>query len=300
MSDAPRRALVRGLATGLYHVRLTPLLARSVGYAARKPSFVVFAYHRINDDRDPFFPSLPTEVFERQMAYVARTHRVLTVEELVDRMRDGLLGAEADPVEHVTAISVSARDAHAGVTVPFEVSLPATCGACGGRGESWAEPCRHCHGSGERARAHKHLAFIHCASGRERLCREEFRRALATEPKMELTAAEAGHPVWGPIWRGLKGGEPPLSTGLRLYEEGNYEESAKVLQVAIERGLQERLYLGNLDAKRDWGFAGDYVEAMWLMLQQQEPDDSATAISPAAAVGPHGQSAQQQQNQNDQ
>lgn len=41
----------------------------------------------------------------------------------------------------------------------------------------------------------------------------------------------------------------------------------------IKTGLQERLYLGNLDAKRDWGFAGDYVEAMWLMLQQSEPDD---------------------------
>jgi GDPmannose 4,6-dehydratase len=41
----------------------------------------------------------------------------------------------------------------------------------------------------------------------------------------------------------------------------------------IKLGLQDKLYLGNLDAKRDWGFAGDYVEAMWLMLQQDEPDD---------------------------
>ena len=56
----------------------------------------------------------------------------------------------------------------------------------------------------ERASAHKHLAFIHCASGRERLCREEFRRALALNPDLELTAAEAGHPVWGPIFRALK------------------------------------------------------------------------------------------------
>jgi GDPmannose 4,6-dehydratase len=39
----------------------------------------------------------------------------------------------------------------------------------------------------------------------------------------------------------------------------------------IKHGLQERLYLGNLDARRDWGFAGDYVEAMWLMLQRDEP-----------------------------
>ncbi|MGZ0171248.1 MAG: GDP-mannose 4,6-dehydratase [Planctomycetales bacterium] len=41
----------------------------------------------------------------------------------------------------------------------------------------------------------------------------------------------------------------------------------------IFHGLQEKLYLGNLDAKRDWGFAGDYVEAMWLMLQQDTPED---------------------------
>lgn len=40
----------------------------------------------------------------------------------------------------------------------------------------------------------------------------------------------------------------------------------------IKFGIQDKLYLGNIDAKRDWGFAGDYVEAMWLMLQQDEPD----------------------------
>lgn len=41
----------------------------------------------------------------------------------------------------------------------------------------------------------------------------------------------------------------------------------------IKVGLQEKLYLGNLDAKRDWGYAKDYVEAMWLMLQEEKPDD---------------------------
>ena len=43
--------------------------------------------------------------------------------------------------------------------------------------------------------------------------------------------------------------------------------------VRIKEGLQEKLYLGNLNAKRDWGFAGDYAEAMWLMLQHDKPDD---------------------------
>jgi GDPmannose 4,6-dehydratase len=41
----------------------------------------------------------------------------------------------------------------------------------------------------------------------------------------------------------------------------------------IKMGLQKKVYMGNLDAKRDWGFAGDYVEAMWLMMQQDRPDD---------------------------
>ena len=41
----------------------------------------------------------------------------------------------------------------------------------------------------------------------------------------------------------------------------------------IQAGLQDKLFLGNLDAKRDWGYAKEYVEAMWLMLQQDQPDD---------------------------
>jgi GDPmannose 4,6-dehydratase len=47
----------------------------------------------------------------------------------------------------------------------------------------------------------------------------------------------------------------------------------------IKLGLQKKLFLGNLDAQRDWGFAGDYVEAMWLMLQQDEPDDYVVAMN---------------------
>ena len=52
----------------------------------------------------------------------------------------------------------------------------------------------------------------------------------------------------------------------------------------IKEGLQDSLYLGNLDAKRDWGFAGDYVEAMWLMLQQDEPDDFVVATGETHSV----------------
>src|SRR3989442_48457 len=52
----------------------------------------------------------------------------------------------------------------------------------------------------------------------------------------------------------------------------------------IQMGLQNKLYLGNLDAKRDWGYAGDYVESMWLMLQQPEPDDYVVATGKAYSV----------------
>ena len=52
----------------------------------------------------------------------------------------------------------------------------------------------------------------------------------------------------------------------------------------IKKGLQEKLFLGNLDAKRDWGFAGDYVEAMWLMLQQDEPEDFVIATGEMHSV----------------
>ena len=52
----------------------------------------------------------------------------------------------------------------------------------------------------------------------------------------------------------------------------------------IKEGLQKKLYLGNLDAQRDWGFAADYVEAMWLMLQRDKPDDFVIATGEAHSV----------------
>jgi GDPmannose 4,6-dehydratase len=52
----------------------------------------------------------------------------------------------------------------------------------------------------------------------------------------------------------------------------------------IKAGLQEKLYLGNLDARRDWGYAKEYIEAMWLMLQQDEPDDFVIATGETHSV----------------
>jgi Tfp pilus assembly protein PilF len=107
-------------------------------------------------------------------------------------------------------------------------------------------------GPSERVDAHKYLAFIHCVSGREASCREEFRRALAIEPDFALDAAERGHPVWGPVFASVRasalksggtGGDPLLQSGVRLYEDGDYAESAKHLQAALDReglGATER------------------------------------------------------------
>lgn len=58
----------------------------------------------------------------------------------------------------------------------------------------------------DEVKAHKYLAFIHCASNRERQCREEFRKALELNPAFDLTPAEAGHPLWGPVFRSVKAG----------------------------------------------------------------------------------------------
>lgn len=56
----------------------------------------------------------------------------------------------------------------------------------------------------DKVTAYKYLAFIHCATGRTAQCRAEFQKAFAIDPGFELTKAEAGHPVWGPIYRSVK------------------------------------------------------------------------------------------------
>ncbi|MGH8689191.1 MAG: TssQ family T6SS-associated lipoprotein [Burkholderiales bacterium] len=61
-------------------------------------------------------------------------------------------------------------------------------------------------GNADRVKAHKYLAFIHCVSERIDACRDEFRKALDIDPRMELPPAEAGHPIWGPVFRSVKAG----------------------------------------------------------------------------------------------
>lgn len=95
-------------------------------------------------------------------------------------------------------------------------------------------------GDKELASAHKYLAFIHCAGSREKQCRDEFRKALAVDPALELTPAEAGHPVWGPIFASLKSGPVPFQLALQQYDAGDYSESAKNFHGAIKAGLSDK------------------------------------------------------------
>lgn len=81
-----------------------------------------------------------------------------------------------------------------------------------------------------------------------------------------------------------------ISSGILFNHEsprrGETFVTRKITQAAarIKQGKQQTLYLGNLDAKRDWGFAGDFVEAMWLMLQQDKPDDYVIATGESHSV----------------
>ena len=59
-------------------------------------------------------------------------------------------------------------------------------------------------GDSEKVTAHKYLAFINCASNRREACRGHFRTALKIDPAFELEPAEAGHPMWGPVFRSVK------------------------------------------------------------------------------------------------
>jgi len=57
----------------------------------------------------------------------------------------------------------------------------------------------------DQVAAYKYLAFIHCISGHEKQCRDNFKKAFEIDPRFDLKPAEAGHPVWGPVFRSVKG-----------------------------------------------------------------------------------------------
>jgi tetratricopeptide (TPR) repeat protein len=113
----------------------------------------------------------------------------------------------------------------------------------------------------EQSRARKLLAFIHCVSGRETVCREEFRKAFEINPDFSLTTAEDGHPIWGPIYRDVRTqliaereaaqartrtfmplakAEQMLADGMVKYDSGDYDASLKLLEGALKEGLKEK------------------------------------------------------------
>jgi tetratricopeptide (TPR) repeat protein len=106
--------------------------------------------------------------------------------------------------------------------------------------------------------ARKHIAFVHCLSGREAQCRDEFRKAFEIDQAFALTPAEDGHPIWGPVYRAVRTqliaereaaqGKPAtplakaeqlLADGLVKYEAGDFSESVKLLESALKEGLAQ-------------------------------------------------------------
>lgn len=109
----------------------------------------------------------------------------------------------------------------------------------------------------EQSTALKHRAFIHCISGRRQQCADEFRKALEIDPGFDLTAAEAGHPIWGPVYKNVRaqlaasGPEPAprvprspaeqaLADGLAKYDAGEFEAALKLLQRGLKEGLADK------------------------------------------------------------
>lgn len=111
----------------------------------------------------------------------------------------------------------------------------------------------------EQGTVRKHLAFMHCMAGREAPCRDEFRKAFEIDPSFALTAAEDGHPVWGPVYRNVRAQliaerdatrEPPrvplgkaeqqLADGLVKYHAGDFTEALRLFEAATKEGLREK------------------------------------------------------------
>lgn len=111
----------------------------------------------------------------------------------------------------------------------------------------------------DQSRARKYLAFIHCVGSREQQCAAEFRKAFEINPAFVLTAAEDGHPIWGPVYRTVRAtliaereaaeGKPKaalakaeqmLVDGLVKYDAGEYAEAHRLLESAFAEGLKEK------------------------------------------------------------
>lgn len=109
----------------------------------------------------------------------------------------------------------------------------------------------------DQSTARKLLAFIHCVSNREEACRGEFRKALEINSKFDLSAAEAGHPIWGPIYRNVRAqmmaaatpaapakpltkSEQMLADGMAKYDAGEFDAALKLYHGALKEGLESK------------------------------------------------------------
>jgi hypothetical protein len=114
----------------------------------------------------------------------------------------------------------------------------------------------------DQSRARKVLAFIYCTSNREKLCRDEFRKAFEINPEFALTPAEDGHPIWGPVYRDVRTqliaereaattvsnssaapltkAQQMLADGMVKYDAGEYEAAHKLLDAALTEGLKDK------------------------------------------------------------
>lgn len=114
----------------------------------------------------------------------------------------------------------------------------------------------------DQARARKLMAFSHCVQGREPLCRDEFRKAFEIFPEFSLTAAEDGHPIWGPVYRDVRTrlitereaatgrktinilpvarAEQLLTEGMVKYDSGDYAAAYTTLEAAVKEGLKDK------------------------------------------------------------
>ena len=111
----------------------------------------------------------------------------------------------------------------------------------------------------EQSTARKHLAFIHCVSGREGACREEFRKAFEIDTNFSLSPAEDGHPIWGPVYRSVRiqlvaereaaqsrprivigKAEQFLADAMVKYESGDIAEAQKLFEAAVAEGLRDK------------------------------------------------------------
>ncbi|HEX7643084.1 MAG TPA: TssQ family T6SS-associated lipoprotein [Burkholderiaceae bacterium] len=106
--------------------------------------------------------------------------------------------------------------------------------------------------------ARKHMAFIYCITNREAECRAQFQYALQAASDFDLAPGEIGHPMWGPVWRSIKGehneklalakagssaatpAQHKLAAGVKEYQAGQFKEAAATLDAALKEGLPQK------------------------------------------------------------